>query len=153
MEFTHSRFIPVSVRSHMRKIIHRIEHSDIEEAKVKLSSPICKLCGELDIARIHLYFQCERVRNIGIIFLRVLRVFDPHISLEEVLEFKAIEEHPQMYWFIALTLFFIDKNRKRCSTDSYKAYMWSELETMRRSKRANDNILTGVTILLELLEE
>ena len=85
--------------------------------------------------------------------LRVLRVFDPHISFEEVLEFKAIEEHPQMYWFIALTLFVIDKNRKRCSTDSYKSYMWPELETMRRSKRANDNILTGVTILLELLEE
>ena len=97
----------------MWKIINRTEHLEIEEAKVKLCSPVCRQCGELDISRFHLYFQCERIRNIGIIFLQVLRVFDPQYSLEEVLEFKAIEEHPQMYWFIALTLYFIDKNRKK----------------------------------------
>ena len=153
LEFTHSKFIPISVRSHMWKIIHRIEYSEIEEAKVKLCSPVCRQCGELDISRFHLYFQCERIRNIGIIFLQVLRVFDPQYSLEEVLEFKAIEEHPQMYWFIALTLYFIDKNRKRCNADVYRAYMWSELKTLKRSKLAKDNMVTGATIMLELLEE
>ena len=77
VEFTHSKFIPVNVRSHMWKVIHRVEYSEIEEAKVKLRSPTCKQCGEQDIERIHLYFQCERLMNIGMIFLRVLRIFDP----------------------------------------------------------------------------
>ena len=153
LEFTHSKFIPISVRSHMWKVIHRIEYSEIEEAKVKLGSPICKQCGELDIERIHLYFQCERVINIGQIFLKVLRIFDSQYTLEEVLEFKALEEHPPIYWFIALTLYFIDKNKKRCNADLYKAFMWSELETLRRSKQANEDILIGASIMLELLEE
>ena len=152
LEFTHSKFIPVSVRSHMWRIIHKIEYSEIEEAKVKLSSPLCKQCGELDITRIHLYFECERVRDNGIIFIRVLRIFDSQYTLEEVLDFKGIEGHPQTNWFIALTLFFIDKNRKRCSVELYKAYMWSELETLRRSKRADEQFLISATIILELLE-
>ena len=153
MEFTHSKLIPVCVRSHMWKIVHRIEYSEIEEAKVKLISPSCKHCGEQDIDRNHLYFHCERVVNIGIIFLRVLKVFDPQYSYEEVLEFKAKEEHPQLYWFIALTLFYIDKNRRRCSTELYRAYMWSEFETLKRSKYAKDEILIAMRVMLELLEE
>ena len=40
LEFTHYKVVPVCVRS------HRIEYSEIEEAKVKLSSPLCKQCGE-----------------------------------------------------------------------------------------------------------
>ena len=150
--FTRSKLISTTVRSHMWKIIHRIEFSEIEEAKVKLISPSCKICGEGDIDRIHHYFRCEKVVNISIIFLRVLRIFDPLYTLEEILEFKAKEEHPQLYWFIALTLYYIDKNRKRCSTDLYRAYMWTELEVLRKSKCANEMLL-AINIMLELLEE
>ena len=153
LEFTHSKFIPISVRSHMWKIIHRIEYSEVEEARVKLISPSCKYCGELEICRIHLYFQCERVTHIGRLFLRVLRVYDPQYSFDEVLEFKAKEEHPQLYWFIALTLFYIDKNRKRCSTDLYRAFMRSELETWKKSKHANDDRMLAVEVMLELLDD
>ena len=99
LEFTHSKCISVCVRSHMWKIVHRIQHSDIEEAKVKLISPSCKYCGEQGINRVHLYFQCERVVSVGKIFLKVLRIFDPQYSFEEVLQFKGKEEHPQLYWF------------------------------------------------------
>ena len=112
LEFTHSKCIPVCVRSHVWKIIHRIEYSDIEEAKVKLISPSCKHCDEQDICRIHTYFQCERVVSIGIIFLRVLRIFDPQYSFEEVLKFKAKEEHPQLYWFIAMTYFILTRTEE-----------------------------------------
>ena len=153
LEFTRSKLIPTTVRSHMWKIIHKIEFSEIEEARVKLISPSCNICGEFDIDRIHLYFKCEKVVNIGLLFLRVLRVFDPLYSLEEILEFKGKEEHPQLYWFISLTLFYIDKNRKKCTTDLYKAYMWSELETLRMSKYASEDMLLALKIMLELLEE
>ena len=151
LEFTHSKFIPLSVRSHMWKIVHRIEHSDIEEAKVKLISPSCKYCGEQDIDRVHLYFQCERVISVGKIFLKVLRIFDPQYTFEEVLDFKGKEEHPQLYWFIALTLFYIDKN-KRCSSELYRAFLWSELETLKMSKHANDEMLLVMNVMLELLD-
>ena len=137
----------------MWKIIHRIEHSDIEEAKVKLVSPCCKQCGEEDISRVHMYFQCERVASIGKMFLKVLRIFDPQYSPEEVLNFKAKEEHPPLYWFIALTLFYIDKNRRRCSTEMYRAFMRSELEILKLSKYVNDDMLIVTNVMLELLEE
>ena len=91
--------------------------------------------------------------NIGVLFLRVLSIFDPLYSFEEILEFKAKEEHPQLYWFIALTLFYIDKNRKRGSTDFYRAYMKSELETLRMSKFANEYMPLAADILVELLED
>ena len=151
--FRRSKLISTTIRSHMWKIIHRIEFSEIEEAKVKLISPSCKICGEGDIDRIHHYFRCEKVVNISIIFLRVLRIFDPLYTLEEILEFKAKEEHPQLYWFIALTLYYIDKNRKRCSTDLYRAYMWTELEVLRKSKCENEEMIQAINIMLELLEE
>ena len=135
----------------MWKIVHRIQYSDIEEAKVKLISPSCKYCGEQGINRVHLYFQCERVVSVGKIFLKVLRIFDPQYSFEEVLQFKGKEEHPQLYWFISLTLFYIDKNR-RCSIELYKAFLWSELETLKRSKHANDEMLIVMKLMLELLD-
>ena len=90
--------------------------------------------------------------NIGVLFLRVSSIFDPLYSFEEILEFKAKEEHPQLYWFIALTLFYIDKNRKRGSTDLYRAYMKFELETLRKSKLVNEEMLVATEILVELLE-
>ena len=118
---------------------------------MKLISPSCKYCGEQDIDRVHLYFQCERVISVGKIFLKVLRIFDPQYTFEEVLDFKGKEEHPQLYWFIALTLFYIDKN-KRCSSELYRAFLWSELETLKMSKHVNDEMLLVMNVMLELLD-
>ena len=107
----------------MWKLIHRVKYSEIDEARIKLNSPSCKICGEVDIDRIHIYFKCERLITIGEVFVRVLKVFDPHYSLEEIVEFKGKEEHPQLYWFIALSLFYIDENRRRANRELYKAFM------------------------------
>ena len=153
LQFTNSKIIALPVRSHMWKIIHRIQFSEIEDAKVKLRSPSCRNCGEENIERIHLYFQCDSVAGIGRKFLRVLRVFDPQYSYEEILNFKGKEEHPQLFWFIANTLYYIDKNRRRCNGDLYSAYMRSEIEIARRSKFADDDMKTILQIMVELLEE
>ena len=99
-----------------------------------------------------LYFHCERVARIGNIFLKVLRIFDPQFSFQEVLDFSCKEEHPQLYWFIALTLFYIDKNKKKCSSELYRSYMWTELETLKMSKHANDEMLLVTKVMLELLD-
>ena len=79
-------------------------------------------------------------------------MFDPQYSLEEVMEFKAKDKHPQLFWFIALTMYYIDKNRKRGNRELYKAFMWSEFETLKMTKSADDEILMSINILLELLE-
>ena len=153
LQFTNSKIISLPVRSHMWKMIHRIQFTEIEEAKVKLRSPSCRICGEEDIERIHLYFQCDGVTDIGRKFLRVLRVFDPQYSQEEIMNFKGKEEHPQLFWLIANTLYFIDKNRRRCNADLYSAYMRSELEVARLSKFADDDMQTILQIMVELLED
>ena len=99
---------------------------------------MCKQCGEQDIDRIDLYFKCENVESIGKMFLKILRIFDPQYTFEEILDFKGKEEHPQLYWFIAMTLFYIDKNRRRCSTEMYRAYLCSELDILKMFRYAND---------------
>ena len=146
---TSSKIISLPVRSHMWKLIHRIQFTEIEEAKVKLKNPTCKSCGEENIERVHLYFQCERVSDIGNNFLRVLKVFDPQYSPED----KGKEEHPQLFWFIANTLFYIDRNRKRCNSNLYRAFMRSEYETLRLSRFADFDMKTSVNIMVELLED
>ena len=72
--------------------------------------------------------------------------------MEEVLDFKGKEEHPQLHWFIALTLYYIDKNRRRCSIELYRVYIWSEFEILKMSKYANDDILIVLKLMIELLE-
>ena len=137
----------------MWKLIHRIRYSEIEESRVKLIIPTCKVCGECDVDRVHLYFKCERLLDIGKKFMRVLRVFDPQYSLGEVMEFKGKEEYPQLFWFIALTLYYIDFNRRKSNLEMYKVFMWSEFETMKVSKYADEDVLMTTNILLELLED
>ena len=85
--------------------------------------------------------------------MRVLRVFDPQYSLGEVMEFKGKEEYPQLFWFIALTLYYIDFNRRKSNLEMYKVFMWSEFETMKMSKYADEDVLMTTNILLELLED
>ena len=82
----------------MWKLMHRIEYSEIEEARVKLTNPSCKICGETDIQRVHLHFECGNGLEIGNKLLKILRVYDPQYSYTETLEFKGKEEHPQLFY-------------------------------------------------------
>ena len=118
---------------------------------MKLSNPSCKICGKEDIDRVHIYFECEKVHEIGEKFLQVLRVYDPQYTFKEILEFKGKEEHPQLYWFIALTQNYVNTNRRRGNLDLYRAFMWSEFETLKLSKFADEVMLTAINIILELL--
>jgi len=151
LQFTNGKVLSLPVRSNMWKIIHRIKFTEIEEARVKLSNPSCKICGKEDIDRVHIYFECEKVHEIGEKFLQVLRVYDPQYTFTEILEFKGKEEHPQLYWFIALTLYYVDTNRRRGNFDQYRAFMWSELEILKLSKYADQEMLIAINIMLELL--
>ena len=135
----------------MGRIIHAVPDKRIEEAKVKLSDPVCKICDYEDIDRVHIYFECEKAREIGQNFLRVWRVYDPQYIFTEILEFRGKEEHPQLYWFIALTLYYVDTNRRRGNLDLYRAFMWLEFETLKLSKFADEEMLMAINIMLELL--
>ena len=78
-------------------------------------------------------------------------MYDPQLTFQEILEFKGKEEHPQLYWFIALTLHYIETNRKRGNCDLYRAFMWSEFETLKLSKYADEEMMLAINIMLELL--
>ena len=79
-------------------------------------------------------------------------MYDPQYTFKEILEFKGKEEHPQLYWFIALTLYYyVDTNRRRGNLDLYRAFMWSEFETLKLSKFADEKMLIAINIILELL--
>ena len=123
------------------------------ELLIAAKNPTCKSCGEENIERVHLYFQCEKVSDIGRRFLQVLKVFDPQYSPEDIINLKGKEEHPQLYWFIANTLFYIDRNKRRCNSNLYRAYMRSEYETLRLSRFADYDMKTSVNIMIELLED
>ena len=42
---------------------------------------------------------------------------------------------------------------KRCSTDLYRAFMESQLETWKKSEHANDDLLIAVEVMLKLLDD
>ena len=69
------------------------------------------------------------------------------------MDFKGKEEHPQLYWFIAITLFNIDKNRRMCSTEMYRAYLCSELDILKMSRYVNDEMLIVTQLMVEMLEK
>ena len=71
-----------------------------------------------------------------------IAVYNPQYTFKEILEFKGKEEHPQLYWFIALTLYYVDTNRRRGNLDLYRAFMWSEFD---------EKMLIAINIILELL--
>ena len=79
-------------------------------------------------------------------------MYDPQYSFKEIQQLRGKVEHPQLYWFIALTLYYyVDTNRRRGNLDLYRAFRWSEFEALKLSKFADEKMLIAINIILELL--
>ena len=110
------------------------------------------MCLEVDISRLHVYFTCDAVQNVSTSFLKVLRIFDPLYSFEEIFMFRIMPEHPQLSWFIANTLYYIENNRGKCTRIKYQTYMLTEFETFNLSRHATDEMKNVVKMMIELIE-
>ena len=84
--------------------------------------------------------------------MKILRILDPDYTEEEVLYLSVIDASlPQASWFIANTVFYISKNRESCSISKYKAFLNTELETLKYSKFAEQSFVSSVGGLVELV--
>ena len=147
-----AEFISLPVRSQMTRFFHKLIYFEPEEAKVKNKTAICKLCDEPDISRNHIYFRCSKLFGIGREFMKILRILDPDYTEEEVLYLSVIDASlPQASWFIANTVFYISKNRENCSVSKYKAFLNTELETLKYSKFAEQSFVSSVGGFVELV--
>ena len=152
IEITTSKYISLPVRTFVWKLAHNLIQTEIEEAKFKNRVPTCKLCLEVDISKSHIYFSCYAVQNVANSFLNVLRIFDPQYSFEEILLFKIMPEHPQLSWFIANTLYYIENSRGKCTLMKYQTFMLTEFETFNLSRHATDEMKNVVKMMIELIE-
>ena len=133
IEITTSKYISLPVRSFVWKLAHNLIQTEIDEAKFRNRIPTCKLCLKVDISRLHVYFTCDAVQNVSTSFLNVLRIFDPLYSFDEIFMFRIMPEHPQLSWFIANTLYYIENNRGKCTRMKYQHFMLTEFETFNFS--------------------
>ena len=51
-----SKLLSVNVRNIVWKYFHNVIHDDLRESRIKNSIPICKLCLETGIDRVHIYY-------------------------------------------------------------------------------------------------
>ena len=109
VEVNKSKLLSQPVRSFSWKLFHNLLFVETEEARIKNRSPICSTCGETDIDQIHIYFRCPKLKGIGQILMKILKIFDPEFSEEEVLAFQLQNEFPQANWVTLNTLFYIYK--------------------------------------------
>ena len=151
MIFT-SKFISLAVRSQVFRFFHKLIYFEPEEAKVKNQTAFCKLCDEPYIRRAHIYFDCPKLYGIGRDFLKILRVLDPDYTEEEVMHLTQVDSSlPQGSWLIANTIYFISCNREKCDASRYKAFLNTELNTLRYSKHVDRETLCSFEVLVDLI--
>ena len=147
-----SKLISLPVRSLLFRFFHMLLYFEPEESKIRNTKAICKLCDEVDITRCHIYFRCSKLYGIGREFMRILRVLDPKFTEDDVLFLTAIDPSiPQTSWIIANSIFYISNNRERCSIPRYRAFLSTELETLKHSKQADPFFITSLEELVELV--
>ena len=61
--------------------------------------------------------------------------------------------NPGLCWFIKMALYYIDKNRRRCSAEFYRVFMWSAFKTLKMSKCANYEMLIVAKVMLKRLDK
>ena len=81
-----------------------------------------------------------------------MAIFDPQYSFEEILLFKIMPEHPQLSWFIANTLYYLENSRGKCTLMKYQTFMLTEFETFNLSRDATDEMKNVVKMMIELIE-
>ena len=151
MVFT-SKFISLAVRSQVFWFFHKLIYFEPEEGKVKNKTAFCKLCDEPYIERAHIYFKCSKLFGIGRDFLKILRVLEPDYTEEEVMYLTRVDSSlPQGSWLIANTIYFISCNREKCDAARYKAFLNTELNTLRYSKHVDLETLGSFEVLVDLL--
>ena len=152
VEVNKSKLLSQSVRSFSWKLFHNLLFVETEEARIRNRSPICSTCGETDIDQIHIYFRCPKLKGIGQILMKILKIFDPEFSEEEVLAFQLQTEFPQANWVTLNTLFYIYKSRKNISIEAFKSYLINAMETVRRSKFCDQDTEIAIDVLIEMIE-
>ena len=144
LQFTNSKIISLPMISHMWKLIHRIRFTDIEEVKVKLKKLLCRNCEEGILKEFIFMFKFNVTK------LLIWR--GNFFGCAEILDFKGKADRPRLFLFIANKLFYINTNRRRCNGDLYSTYMRSKLKTVSLLRFADDDMQTGLKIMVELLE-
>ena len=132
----------------MWKLIRRIHYSEIEEAKVKLSTPSCKQCGKEDVDRVYLYFQCDKFLNLGTTFFENFESIWPPISLWRGVGIQSDGGTPSVV--LVHSMYFVLYWQKQTKN---RAFLWTEFETLKLSKYADEEMLCAIHIILELVDE
>ena len=144
-----SKLLSLKVRDTLWKHFHNVIYDDIMKGKVTNSAPICKLCSESGVDRIHIYFSCEKLNGCGREFMNVLKNFGQFIE-EDVLNLKLREESAHITWLVSQYVFYVVNKREKCSPILFKLYLLTEFETFKRSKHCDDVLVAAIQWIINL---
>jgi len=144
-----SKLLSLKVRDTIWKHFHNVIYDDIMKGKISNSAPICKLCSESGVDRIHTYFYCEKLNGCGREFMNVLKNFGQFIE-EDVLNLKLSEESSHVTWLVSHYVFYVVNKREKCSPVLFAQYLLTEFETFTRSKHCDDVLGAAMQQMINL---
>ena len=147
-----SKLLSVKVRTTIWKQFHNVLYNDILKAKISNTVPVCKYCTEVDVNRVHLYFSCVKNNGCGRIFMKILQVFG-QFEENDVLNMNFDVEIPQLAWFIANYLHYMQNNSENCNPGHFKQFLLAEFEVVRRSKFCDGSLEIEMNNLIQISDQ
>ena len=144
-----SKLLSLRARDTIWKHFHNVIYDDIMKGKITNSAPICKLCSESGVDRIHIYFSCEKLNGCGREFMNVLKNVS-QISEEDIVDLNLSEESSHVTWFVSNYVFYVVNKREKCSPTLFKQHLLTEFETIKKSKHSDDILVAGLQAMINL---
>ena len=136
----------------MWKFVHNISYLETDIARIDKASVKCRLCQEVNVEREHLLVTCNRLNGVGEAMMKTLHLFNPRYTESDIMMIDLEPEFPQVDWFVANALFFIQKNRDNCTRNKIVSYLKSTYEVFSRSRYCDEDMRLSTRILIEAFE-
>ena len=124
------------------------------KAKIQNSTAVCRLCTEVDVDKVHVYFSCVKYKGCGRDFMQLLRAQSQNqFTEEDILNMRIGIQTPLLAWLVGNHLHFVINSREKCDSANFKVYLSSELETLRRTKYCDESFARDLMLMVERIDQ
>ena len=145
-----SKLLSVNARNIVWKYFHNVIHDDLREGKIKNVLPICKLCLEAGIDRVHIYYTCVKYKGCGKRLVEVMRTFGQYICEDDLVNLVIGDSTSASMWLAANYLYFVTEYRENCSPQKFQQFLHQEFEIFKKSKFCDENLISSLMMMINL---
>ena len=145
-----SKLLSVNVRTIVWKYFHNVIHDDLRESRIKNSIPICKLCLETGIDRVHIYYTCPKYKGCGRRLLEVMKTFDQDLREDDLVNLRIGDNTLDLMWIASNYLYFVIEYRENCTPQQFQQFLLKEFAIFKRSKFCDETLSTSLELMINL---